>query len=296
MMTGAPALVGAGLGLVAMLVAISGNTAGEAPDPCQVSLALTVPEMTAAVSSGEGAQARSTVIVTFQKPASLQAVVRLVASTDTGWPITVEPELRIIDSGTGTYFLVSVEAPPASPAGPSGTVRVVAQVAVGGFSCPVAPEATASLTVLPYLDVFSGQIPVGSVDNEGSIGRASFDIVVRVRSNTAVHVAFIYHADSGIAVDSPAAVDFPATFSETAERSVSVVLRAPSLRPGSHDVNITVRAEGSDLPAKDGQLGLTIIVPRGRAPAAMPWGEVAAAAGAAAAVAAVFFWSRRVKP
>lgn len=292
-MTGAPALGVAALGFLALLVATGGGAAGAAPDPCQVSLTFTIPEMTAAVSSSEGAPARSNVIVTFQKPPPLQAVVHLVASTDNGWPITVEPELQIVDSGTRTSFLVSIEVPPASPAGPAGGVRAVAQVSVGGFSCPVEPEATATLAALPYLDVFSGQIPVGSVANAGSIGRASFDIVVRVRSNTAVHVAIIFHADRGIAVDAPTAVDFPATFSETAERTVSVVLRAPNLRVGSHDVNITVRADGSDLPSKEGQLGLTIIVPPGRAPTAVPWGAFAAGAGAAAAGVAVFFGFRR---
>ena len=285
----------AALGLLALFAVLTGPAAA-APDPCKATVSFGGPEMVAAVTSTEGAQVRSTVIVTFQKPPPIQAVIRLAASTDTGWPVTVEPDLQIVDSGSGTYFEVTVETPPALAPGPSGTVRVVAQVTLGGFTCPVEPDATATLVVRPYMDAFSGQIPIGSLVNEGSVGRAEFDILVRVRSNTAVHVVFLFRADPDIDVDAPLSLDFPATFSEASERTIHVVLRAPGLRPGSHDVNITVHAEGNDLTPKDGQLGLTIIVPRGFAPASFQLEQWVPAAGAAAAGAAVVVLWRRRRP
>ena len=289
-------LPAAALGLFALLAILSAPPATAAPDPCHVTVNLADPVMTAAVTSAQGAKVRSTVIVTFQKPPPLQAVIRLAASTDTGWPLTVEPEIQIVDSGSGTFFEILLQAPAALAPGASGTVRVAAEVTLGGYKCPVAPESAATVVVLPYLDAFSGQIPVGSIDNQGSIGRAEFDILVRVRSNTAVHVAFLFHADPAIDVTAPTSLDFPATFSEVSERTIHVVLRAPGLRPGSHDVNITVHAEGADLPPKDGQLGLTIMVPPGRAPDSFQWGELIPAAGAAAAGAAVVVLWRRHRP
>ncbi len=187
----------AALGLFALFAALGAPPAAAAPDPCHVTVEIADPLMTAAVTSAQGAQARSTVIVTFQKPPPIQAVIRLAASTDTGWPLTVEPEFQIVDAGSGTFFEIFLEAPAALPPGAAGTVRVAAEVTLGGYKCPAVPEATATLSVLPYIDAFSGQIPVGSIDNQAAVGRAEFDILVRVRSNTDVHVDFLFPADPG---------------------------------------------------------------------------------------------------
>jgi len=270
--------------------------AAAAPDPCQATLDFASNGMAAPVTSSKDGVASTGVEVHFQKPPGVQAVVELSASTDTGWPITVEPERYILDSGSVAYFFVSVTAPAATPAGEGGTVRAVASVAVGGYDCPVDPEATTAVTVLPYLDKFSGTIPVVSLDNRGDIGLASFDIVIEVRSNTVILVSIIFLADNTITVEAPSSFEFQPTFDVVGTRIAHVTLRAPGLRPGPHDVNITVRAQAADLPEKNGELGLTIYVPRGPAQHSLPWGDIALAVIAViavAAVAVVVTWRRR---
>jgi len=266
--------------------------ASGAPSLCSISLTLGTQSIYARVSSSEGATDGVGGSVAMNMPPGFKGALTLLASTDTGWPVNVEP--RSI-SGEGSFsesFFVAVTAPAAEPAGLAGEVKVEAKGSVAGVPCPDPDPAAAPVVVMPYLEVFNGQIPPDSVRVNGEAGQASFDIEVEVLSNARVDVAFNFRADPGISVDAPTGLSLNASGSVPSRGNISVQLRAPGLSPGPHDVSIFVKASAQQLPTHSGLLALTIYVPRGNSTPVPLNLMIVALMGLAAAAGLGWWWHR----
>jgi hypothetical protein len=267
-------------------------------DPCQVTIESTSSAPEARVSSSDGATAMASGEVTFQQPAGTTAVVNLSASTDTGWPVSIDPQTATLNKQSPVFFVVIIQVPAAAPAGASGNIIVDARVRINTFACTAPAPLTMPVTVGPYVDVFGARILDASQQPAASGPWQAFDIEVEVRSNAPMRVNFAYTGDGGWQADGPTFVDVQPTFQLVATEAIHVSVHGDQLRPGYTGIDVLVSGVVDGLAPYAGHLGFLIYVPPtliGPVPTPLPDTMVVLALTAAAIGAGLVVHRRNVK-
>lgn len=257
------------VGILALLLAIPSVSVGGAsaapPNPasCSASIAFDVTGLSVAVSASQPTEAFAGASVFIAKPSPVRVTAILTASTDLGWPVAVTPASIVISGpAPSTWVKLAVEVPAGEAAGTTARVTLDVALDAGYYPCTDASSSELSITVSTTVERFNGYIVADSLIVTDDARRVAFRVEFEASANAAIQVSIKYVVDAQVTVDAPQFLVLNPQIGGRDNTSIEVALATPRHFSGSYDFAMLVRADVEGHPPIEGELGMTVYVPR----------------------------------
>jgi hypothetical protein len=176
---------------------------------------------------------------------SNNTTITLVADLTTNWPVSVSPQVFIVNESTNRTINIVAIVPPGERVNTRANLTLRVMAVNGANTCARFTVQGPTLLPSPYLELLD--IGAGSyIEAERTPAGAATELNITCVSNAPVHVELRYLSNV-LNVTGPASIDIPWEQLVRGDTVIPIQVRTSDVRPGVHTlrVNATASVEGA---------------------------------------------------